>query len=128
MAFYPNFNKINITTPEVVDLQFYGTTANMTMKRYFDAFASLVTRGSLDPSLRAFFAGKVIMIFSGMIDRDHCDGFMNDTDTPDWLPTVGYWNISLNVDYITTSGDNQLMRSCSLAMLLLLLQMLVFLS
>lgn len=126
VAFNWNLNGTNFTDP-VVNLQFDGTTANMTMKGYFVADPNSVTGQYLDSWYGNVFGGTFTMSFEGVIDRYHSDVLRNDTDTPTWLRTVGYQNNSLNVGYTTTSGSNQVIRSCSLAMLLVL-QVLVFLS
>jgi hypothetical protein len=74
------------------------------------------------------FAGKLIMNFSGVIDHYRSDILRNDTDTPTWVRTVGYQNNSLNVGYTTVSAGNQLTGSSLLATMLVLSQVLVFLS
>jgi len=77
------------------------------MKGYFNAFASSVTGGTLDPSLGAVFADKIrYELFGRHVDRYQSDVLINDTDTLTWLPTVGYQNNSLNVGCTTTSGGN----------------------
>ncbi|KAJ5910615.1 hypothetical protein N7504_005258 [Penicillium tannophilum] len=126
ISFNTTFNGTVFTNP-VVNLQFDTTTANFSMQGYFAANVISKTGPDfpLDAEAEYTLVGKFAMSFSGVIDRYHSDILRNDTETPTWLPTVGYQNNSLNVGYTTTSGGNQLAGSCSLAAILLLLQMLV---
>ncbi|KAJ5797636.1 uncharacterized protein N7503_006932 [Penicillium pulvis] len=96
VTFNFSLNGTNFPDP-VVNLQFDGTTANMTMKGYFVAVANLVTGQDVDSWYGNVFGGTFVMSFEGVIDKYHSDVLRNDTDTPTWLRTVGYQNNSLNV-------------------------------
>ncbi|KAJ5538555.1 hypothetical protein N7494_008034 [Penicillium frequentans] len=103
VAFNFSLNGTNFTDP-VVNLQFDGSTANMTMKGYIVADPNLVAGQYVDSWYGNVFGGTFVMSFEGVIDRYHSDVLRDDTGTPTWLRTVGYQNNSLNVGYTTTSG------------------------
>jgi hypothetical protein len=124
MSYNTTYNGTNFTNP-VVDLQFDGTTANMSMRGYFSAVALYWIQGVWE-EYNVMLAGEFSMTFSGLIDLYHSDVLRNDTATPTWLRTVGYQNNSLNVGYISASARNQLFGSSLLAGMLALAQVVLF--
>jgi hypothetical protein len=103
-----DINGSNLTFPNPkIDLQFDGTTANLSLQGYVEASPE-TTEGPPIP-------GEVRLTFSGVIDSYHSDILRNDTSTPTWLRTVGFNNNSANIGY-TTSGSKsgQLIGSLSL--------------
>ncbi|KAJ5735574.1 uncharacterized protein N7483_000699 [Penicillium malachiteum] len=123
ITFGTAFNGTKFTNP-VLNLQFDSTTVNLSMQGYFQASINSISGPDFPQEAEDtfVFVGKFVMTFEGVIDTYHSDILRNDTATPTWLRTVGYQNNSLNVGYTTTSGSNQLVGSCSLAAILLLLQ------
>lgn len=113
-------------TDPVINLQFDGQTANLTMKGYFNAISEywdqvIYQEGSVH------FAGEFTMTFEGVIDLYHSDVLRNDTATPTWLRTVGYQNNSLNIGYTTSgSAGGQMVGIWSLAMIMVISQVLLF--
>lgn len=124
MSYNTTYNGTNFTNP-VVDLQFDGTTANMSMRGYFSAVALYWIQGVWE-EYNMMLAGEFSMTFSGLIDLYHSDVLRNDTATPTWSRTVGYQNNSLNVGYISASARNQLFGSCLLAGMLATAQVVLF--
>ncbi|KAJ5703238.1 hypothetical protein N7488_010786 [Penicillium malachiteum] len=115
----------NFTDP-VINLQFNGQTANLTMKGYVDVSSEYWIEGISEVG-DVEFAGEFTLTFEGVIDTYHSDVLRNDMATPTWLRTVGYQNNSLNVGYTTSSSaSGQMVGLWSLAMIILLSQMLLF--
>ncbi|KAJ5119340.1 hypothetical protein N7448_010009 [Penicillium atrosanguineum] len=82
----------------VLNLQFDGNTANLTIEGYFDATPKPTgnnTFNTVDIEAR----GKVKITFLGTIDSYHSDVLVNDTSKPTWKRTVGFNNNTLNVGY-----------------------------
>jgi len=87
----------------VLNLQFDGRTANMTIDGYF--FATPEPTGGRTFNPIAYQArGKVKISFFGNIDSYHSDILVNDSAIPTWKRTVGFNNNTLNVGDTSTSG------------------------
>lgn len=86
----------------VLNLQFDGQIANLTIDGYFDATPKPTgnhTFNTVDIEAR----GKMRISFSGSIDSYHSDILVNDSATPTWKRTVGFNNNTLNVGDKSTS-------------------------
>ena len=126
MSFNTTYKGTKFPNP-VINLQFDGQTANLSMKGYFSATPEEFTQPVSDAGSPYTFAGQFIMTFSGVIDSYHSDVLRNDTAAPTWLRTVGYGNNSLNIGYADESKGNQVgLWSLNLIICLVLLQALFF--
>lgn len=100
----------NWTSP-TVQLQFDSQTANYTLDGYFTALAEQFSNGSgILKSPSNWVQGKIRMTFSGIIDVYHSDILVNSSAHPAWLPTVGFNNNSLNIDYTEQSFSEDRLR------------------
>ncbi|KAH8703523.1 hypothetical protein BGW36DRAFT_423084 [Talaromyces proteolyticus] len=107
------FNGTNLPSPNI-DLQFDGSTANLTLQGYAEADPIYET-GSTSTTGDTTIAGEFRLTFSGVIDTYHSDILRNDTSTPGWLRTVGFNNNSANFGYTTSeSTRSKLMGPLSL--------------
>ncbi|OOF93334.1 hypothetical protein ASPCADRAFT_7566 [Aspergillus carbonarius ITEM 5010] len=88
-----NISSAGLYVPDpVLDLQFDGRTANISLQGYFG--------GNIDGWDNGWdTVGKFKLSFSGVLDAYHSDILANTTATPTWLRTVGFNNNSLNVGY-----------------------------
>ncbi|KAJ5734938.1 uncharacterized protein N7483_000063 [Penicillium malachiteum] len=75
-----NYNATNFTNP-VINLQFDGQTANLSMKGYASVMPEYKT-GPVYQEGCVAFAGEFTITFSGVIDLYHSDALRNDTATP----------------------------------------------
>jgi hypothetical protein len=91
-----------------INLQFDGTTANLSLQGYFEG-DSIDGDGVEDPGV---ITGELSVTFSGVIDSYHSDVLRNDTSTPTWLRTVGYQNNSANIGYTTSESTSSQLMEC----------------
>ncbi|KAF3394145.1 hypothetical protein F1880_005526 [Penicillium rolfsii] len=124
LSYNTTYNGTNFTNP-VINLQFDSQTANLSMKGYFSAISEYKTE-SVYQEGSVTFTGEFTMAFSGVIDLYHSDILRNDTATPTWRRTVGYQNDSLNVGYTSGSAGNELVGPWSLAIIMVMSQVLLF--
>ncbi|KAJ5652888.1 hypothetical protein N7507_010314 [Penicillium longicatenatum] len=107
----------NWTYPNpVLDLQFDGQTANLTVEGYFEG----IPLGKYDFNEDDLFVpGKAKLSFSGVIDTYHSDVLVNDSATPSWERSIGFGNDSANVGYngTDTSVSNSLQSSGTFSIL-----------
>lgn len=99
-------NGTNLTNP-TIDLQFDDSTANLTLQGYAEAGAVYGTE-PFTTSGSTVVWGEFSLTLSGVIDKYHSDVLRNDTNTPTWLPTVGYNNNSANIGYTTQSTGSRI--------------------
>lgn len=99
-------NGTNFTNP-TIDLQFDDSTANLTLQGYAEAGAVYGTE-PFTTSGSTVVWGEFSLTLSGVIDKYHSDVLRNDTNTPTWLPTVGYNNNSANIGYTTQSTGSRI--------------------
>jgi hypothetical protein len=87
----------NWTYPNpVLDLQFDGQTANLTVEGYFEG----IPLGKYDFNEDDLFVpGRAKLSFSGVTDTYHSDVLVNDSATPSWERSIGFGNDSANVGY-----------------------------
>lgn len=82
----------NYSYPDpVVDLQFDGRSANLTVTGYFDATPAPVGKNTFN-TLDVEARGQIRISFSGKIDGYHSDELISGSATPTWLRTVGFQN------------------------------------
>ena len=87
----------------VLNLQFDGQTANLTVDGYYLAVpksTGKTTFNTVDVEAR----GTMKISFLGRIDSYHSDVLVNDSSTPTWKRSVGFNNNTLNVGDTTSSG------------------------
>lgn len=110
----------NWTSP-TVELQFDSRTANYTLDGYFTAVAQQFSNGTgILKSPLNWVQGKIRITFSGIIDVYHSDVLVNNSAIPTWLPTVGFNNNSMNIDYTEQSlSENRLYPNWLVAMAVL---------
>lgn len=107
--FYPaswtvNGNGLYVPDP-VLDIQFDGKTANLSVNGYFIGYDT-VKEGTMTSTDGMLVVGGMKVSFLGVLDAYHSDVLANDTATPTWLRTVGFQNNSLNVGYTSTVSSN----------------------
>lgn len=101
-------------TSSTVQLDFDSYTANYTLDGYFTAVAEWFSNGTgILKSPSNWFQGKIHITFSGVIDTYHSDVLVNNSATPTWLPTVGFNNNSMNIDYTKQSASQNQLRAPS---------------
>ena len=87
----------NHTYPDpVLNLQFDGNTANLTIEGYFDATPKPTGKNTFN-TVDIEARGQVKITFLGTIDSYHSDVLVNNTSNPTWERTVGFNNNTLNV-------------------------------
>lgn len=87
----------------VLNLQFDGQTANLTVDGYYLAVPKPTgnnTFNTVDIEAR----GTMKISFLGRIDSYHSDVLVNDSSTPTWKRSVGFNNNTLNVGDTASSG------------------------
>ncbi|PYI08305.1 hypothetical protein BO78DRAFT_339471 [Aspergillus sclerotiicarbonarius CBS 121057] len=93
-----NISQAGLYLPDpVIDLQFDGRTANLSLEGYFGGYE--------DTNSVLLTVGKFKLSFSGVLDAYHSDVLANNTATPTWLRTVGFQNNSLNVGYTSVASS-----------------------
>lgn len=99
----------------VLELQFDGQSANLSLTGYFDATPAPVGKNTFN-KLDVEARGQIKISFSGTIDSYHSDILVNGSATPAWLRTVGFQNNSLNVGDTSGAGVKKSPRTWTLAM------------
>ncbi|RAK90359.1 hypothetical protein BO79DRAFT_263126 [Aspergillus costaricaensis CBS 115574] len=98
-----NGNGLYLPDP-VLDLQFDGKTANLSLNGYFIGYDT-VKEGTMTSTDGMLVVGGMKVSFLGVLDAYHSDVLANNTATPTWLRTVGFQNDSLNVGYTSTASN-----------------------
>ncbi|PYH37344.1 uncharacterized protein BO87DRAFT_394330 [Aspergillus neoniger CBS 115656] len=98
-----NGNGLYLPDP-VLDLQFDGKTANLSLNGYFIGYDT-VKEGTMTSTDGMLVVGGIKVSFLGVLDAYHSDVLANNTATPTWLRTVGFQNNSLNVGYTSTASN-----------------------
>ncbi|KAJ5667732.1 uncharacterized protein N7477_006302 [Penicillium maclennaniae] len=95
-SWWPNMGNNHSYPDPVLNLQFDGNTANLTIEGYFDATPKPTGNHTFN-TVDIEAHGNVKITFLGTIDRYHSDVLVNDTSRPTWKRTVGFNNNTLNV-------------------------------
>lgn len=87
----------------VLNLQFDGQTANLTVDGYYLAEPKPTGKSTFGTA-NVEVPGKMKISFLGRIDSYHSDVLVNDSSTPTWKRSVGFNNNTLNVGDTTSRG------------------------